>query len=81
MVPIGRLTERDAVTVATWIAEHLPANASPLRVATATVIEKNWIALEALGADHRPVDWPAVIGALREIASVPLASADLDPSA
>ena len=64
MVPIGRLTERDAVTVA-----------------TATVIEKNWIALEALGADHRPVDWPAVIGALREIASVPLASADLDPSA
>lgn len=81
VVPIGSLSCRDAVTVATWIAEHLPTKASPLRIATISTVERNWIALEALGCEHRTVDWAAVIGALREIASVPLASADLDPSA
>jgi hypothetical protein len=81
VVPIGRNAARDAITVATWVAEHLPANASPLRIAMASPIERNWIALESLGPDHRPVDWPQVIGALREIASVPLANAGLVPSA
>ncbi len=81
VVPISRISDRDAVAVATWIAEHLPAYASPLRGATATDTEKNWIALDALGADHRRVNWPAVIGARREIASVPWAAGDFGPTA
>lgn len=81
VVSISALSSRDAITVATWIAEHLPTKASPLRIATISTVERNWIALEALGCEHRNVDWVAVIGALREIASVPLASAELDPSA
>lgn len=81
VVSIPALSSRDAIAVATWIAEHLPTKASPLRIATISAVERNWIALEALGCDHRPVDWASVISALRAIASVPLTSLDLDPSA
>ena len=81
VVAITSISDRDAVDVATWIAEHLPSKASPLRIATISAVERNWIALEALGCDHRPVDWASVISALRAIASVPLTSLDLDPSA
>ena len=81
VMPIDGLRRRDALAVATWIVEHLPAKASPLRLATLTEVEKNWLALEALGPDHRAVDWVTVIDAVRSLAAVPTAAGAYDPSA